>query len=67
MEQAFEVSRWKLLHIEQINKALLYSTGSYIQHHEINHNGKGYKKEHIYFDICITESTCCTAEINITL
>ena len=29
----------------------------------INHNGKGYEKEYI----CITESLCCTAEINTTL
>ena len=40
------VSKCKLLHIEWINnKVLLYSTGSYIQYPEINHNGKEYKKE----------------------
>ena len=33
-----------------------------IQYPVINHNGKEYEKEYIY--ICITESLCCTAEIN---
>ena len=42
------ISRYKLLYIEQINKVLLYSTGSYIQYPEINHNGKGQGKECIY-------------------
>ena len=31
-------------YIEWINKVLLYSTGNYIQHPVINHNGKEYKK-----------------------
>ena len=45
----FGVSRCKLLCIEWINnKVLLYSTENYIQHLEINHNGKEYKKECIY-------------------
>ena len=35
------------------NKVLLYSTGNYIQYPEINHNGKGYKKN-VY--VHITES-----------
>ena len=62
----FGVSRCKVLHIEWINnKALLHSTGNYIQYPEINHNGKEYKKECVY--ICITASLCCTAEINTTL
>ena len=30
------------------NKVLLYSTGNYTQYTVINHNGKEYKKEHIY-------------------
>ena len=54
--------RCKLLYIEWINnKVLLYSTGNYIQYPVINHNGKEYEKG-IY--ICITESLCCTAEMN---
>ena len=41
------VSRCKLLQLEWINnKALLYSTGNYIQYSEINHNGKEYKQEY---------------------
>ena len=62
----FGISRCKLLYIGWINnKVLLYSTGNYIQYPVINHNGKDYEKEYIY--ICITESLCCTAEINTTL
>ena len=58
------VGRCKLLHLEWINKVLLYSTGTYIQHPVINHNGKEYKKT-VY--MCITESRCCTAETGIAL
>ena len=66
MEWEAGVSRCRILYIEWINnKVLLYSTGKYIQYPVINHNGKEYKKECIY--ICITESLCCTAEINTTL
>ena len=43
------------------NKHLLYSTGNYIQCFVINHNGKGYEQEYVY----ISESLCCTPEINI--
>ena len=61
MDWEFEVSRCKLLHIEWINnKVLLYKTGNNIQHSEINHCGKEYKKQYI----CITESLGCIAEIN---
>ena len=67
MEWKVGVSRCKLLYIEWINnKALLYSTENYIQYPMINHKGKEYKKG-IYVYICITESLCCTAEINTTL
>ena len=45
MDWEFGVSRCKLLYIEWINsKVLLYSTGNYIQHPVINHNGKENKK-----------------------
>ena len=58
----FGISRLKLLYTEWINnKVLLYSTGNYIQYPVINHNGKEYEKEYI------TESLCCTPEINTTL
>ena len=62
MDWELGISRCKLLYIEWINsKVLLYSTGNYIQYPVINHN----RKEYIY--MCITESLCCTAEINTTL
>ena len=59
------VSRCKLLYLEWINnKVLLSSTENYIQYPMINHNGKEYLKKNVH--ICITESLCCTAEINTT-
>ena len=67
MDWEFGVSRCKLLilHIEWIsNKVLLYSTGNYSQYPALNHNGKEYKKN---VNMCITESLCCTTEINTTL
>ena len=36
----FGVGRCKLLHLEWINKVLMYSTGTCIQYPVINHNGK---------------------------
>ena len=64
MDWELGISRCKLVYIGWIkNKVLLYSTGNYTQHPGINNNGKGYKKEYI----CITESVCCTAEINTAL
>ena len=63
----FGISRCKLLYIGWINnKVLLCSTGNYIQYSVINHNGKEYEKECNVW-ICVTESLCCTAEINTTL
>ena len=45
----FGISRCKLLYIGWlINRVLLYSTGNYIQHPEINHNRQEYEKEYIY-------------------
>ena len=71
MEWEVGVSRWTLLYIEWINnKVLPYSAENYIQYPMINHNGKRmcvciyiYKNIYIY----ITETLCCTAEINTTL
>ena len=40
---------------------------NYIQYSVTNHNGKKHEKEYIYTYICITESLCCTEEINKTL
>ena len=65
MEWEVEVSRCKLLYIGWINKVLLYSTENYIQYPMINQNGKEYEKKNA--NICITESLCCTAEMNTTL
>ena len=70
MDWEFGINRCKLLYGEWINnKVLLYSTGNYIQYPVINHKGKGYEKECIYKNVYIriTESLCCTAEINATL
>ena len=47
-ELEFEISRYKLLNIEQMNnKVLLYNTGNYIQYLVINH------KENNLNDICV--------------
>ena len=45
------------------SKVLLYSTGNYIRHRVINHDGKEYEKEYV----CLTESLCYTAVINTAL
>ena len=56
------MNRCKLLYIKEMNnKVLLYSTENYIQY-PINR----YRKEYIY-GVCVTESFCCTREINTTL
>ena len=50
MDWEFGISRYKLLHREQINNKSLYSTRKYIQYpiNIINHNRKEYEKEYIY-------------------
>ena len=40
MEWEIRFGKCKLLHLEWINKVLLYSTENYIQYPVINHNGK---------------------------
>ena len=56
----FGISRCKLSYIGWINNyMLLCSTRNYIQYTIIRHNRKKY--------LCITESLCYTAEINIIL
>ena len=42
MEWEVGISRGKLLHIEWIDKVLLYGTENYIRYPMINHNGKEY-------------------------
>ena len=53
------------------NKVPLYRKENHIQYPLINDNGKEYKKECVcvcvYSYIYITESLCCTAEINTVL
>ena len=45
----FGINKCKLLYTNWINnKALLCSTGNYIQYPVINHNGKEYEKEFVY-------------------
>ena len=49
MEWGSGVNRCKPLHIEWINKFLLYSTGNHIQYPEMHHNRKNiYKYAYIY-------------------
>ena len=48
MDREFGVSRYQLLHLEWINKILLYSTGDYTQFPGIDYDGKEYKKECTY-------------------
>ena len=57
----FGIIRYALVYIEWMNiKVQLYNTRNYIQYLMINHNGKEYENECVY----ITESLCCTAEVN---
>ena len=60
------MNRCKLLYIGWISKVLLCSTENSIQYSVTNHNGKESEKN-AYIYICITDSLCCTAEINTTL
>ena len=51
MNWEFGINKYKLLilYIEWTdNKVLLYSTGNYIYHPGINHNGTEYEKEYMY-------------------
>ena len=65
LDWEFGISRCELVHKECINnKALMYSTGNYIQYPVIKYDGKEYEKNAY---ICITESLCCTAVITTTL
>ena len=52
------------------SKVLLYSTGNCVQYPTVNRSRKEYEKEKKkkeYEKECITESLCCTAEMNTTL
>ena len=49
--------------IDKRQSHILCSTGNYyIQYPVISHNGK--ESENKYMCVCVTESLCCTAEIN---
>ena len=53
----FGTRRCKLFNTGWINnKVLLCSTGNYIQHPEINHNGKEYKKRSSHRGAVVNES-----------
>ena len=43
----------KGIHIDWINKVLLYSTENYTQYLVINHNGKENVYAHIYMLVCM--------------
>ena len=45
MDWLFEISRCKLLHIEWVNKVLLYNTRNCVQCPVANHNRKECEKE----------------------
>ena len=51
--------------IKYINKAVLYSTGNYIQYLVINYNGK--ECESIHTHTHTSEALCCIPENNIIL
>ena len=56
------INRCKLEYVAWINnKVLLHSIGNYVQYPMENHNGK----EYVY--ICITESLCWTAIIQLCI
>ena len=48
INQEFEINRYTLLYIKQINnKGLLYNSGNYSQYFIISYNGKESQKGHI--------------------
>ena len=61
------ISKGKLLCIGWLNNKVLLDLGiwNYIQCYVIDQNRKEYEKE--YVCVCISQSTCYTAEINATL
>ena len=66
MEWEVGASRYKLFYIESINnKVPWYSTGHYIQCPKINHNGKEYKKQCIYY-VCMCVCVCACVYNQIT-
>ena len=62
MAWEFGISRWKGYYKGWINsQVLLFSTGKYVQHPVINHNGKEYEKQiyiyiYVYIYTYMTES-----------
>ena len=59
INQEFQINRYTLLYIKQVNKALLNSTGNSIQYFVITYKGKESEKTYI----CVSEWLCCTLEI----
>ena len=63
LNQKFEISRYKLLYIKQLNnKVVPYRKGNYAEYTVISHNEKEYEK--YYVSINTIESLCCTPEPN---
>ena len=48
MEWEFGVSRCQLVHVEWVNKVLLYNTKNYIQYPLINHNSMCFDKKNVF-------------------
>ena len=49
MDWEFEISRCKLVYVDQIdNKVLLYSTGTYVQYPVITYNGRECEDVYMY-------------------
>ena len=59
INQEFGISRYTLLYMNYINnKALLYSTGNYIQCPIVNCNEKESEKEYVCACVCIYICVC---------
>ena len=62
----FGVSKFKLQHWRWIgHEVLVSSTGNSVQSLGIHQDGREYEKKNVY--ICMTESLCCTAEMDTTV
>ena len=51
MDREFEMSRYKLLHLEWLSSEVLFYTENYIQSLGIEHDEKYYEKKNIYISL----------------